>query len=108
MYFKFYLEYRSINQNTPSVGQKEAIDITSLNEEQVDNQNFLLEKVPKLKTSKLVSITFQIVAGAKYCFTYSNSQKNSTEEYCIWSQPWRNFREITLPDGSKITSDPNP
>jgi hypothetical protein len=80
LYFKFYLEYRSINHNsqTPIVGQKQSIDITKLNEEQIDNQNFLLEKVPKLKTSKLVSLTLQIVAGSKYCFNYSNRQKNST------------------------------
>ena len=53
----------------------------------------------------LVSVRTQVVAGENICFTYKKDGTEETQEYCVWSQVWNNnFMELTLPDGTVITS----
>jgi hypothetical protein len=61
---------------------------------------FVRAKVPELANATLESFTTQVVAGAKYRFTYAGYPG----EVEVWVKSWENFMEITLPDGTKISN----
>jgi hypothetical protein len=107
----YYCYYQAINQSQSSkiVGGYSPIDITNLTLDEQNAENFVLDNVPSLNNWTLISGRSQIVSGVNYCFDYKQSSyANTTQEYCVWSQPWNNdFLQLTLPNGTKIVSTLN-
>lgn len=61
---------------------------------------FVRSKVPELANATLESYTTQVVAGAKYGFTYAGYPG----VVFVWVKAWENFMQITLPDGTVINN----
>lgn len=62
---------------------------------------FVRSKVPELANATLESYTTQVVAGTNYGFTYAGYPGVVT----VWSKPWENFLQITLPNGTVIANN---
>lgn len=67
-----------------------------------DADTFVRAKVPELTNATLESYTTQVVAGAKYGFTYTGYEG----VVYVWVKAWENFKQITLPNGTEIVNDP--
>lgn len=84
------------------------IPVDNLSGEYQEMDQFIRDSLPELQGATLISISEQVVAGKRYCFTYEyellaedgSSLGPTQSEYCVWNQPWENdYYRLETDDG---------
>jgi hypothetical protein len=80
-------------------------DLSELNDEEKELYDFIAENYENITDYTLNYVKQQVVAGMNYCFDFTSNYDESTLELCVWTKSWENdFKQLILPDGTKIIS----